>query len=1139
MHIADLHIHSRYSRATSRDCTPETLDLWARRKGIGIVGTGDFTHPAWRQELQEKLRPAGGGLYVLKDEYRIADSGAADILQPHFVITGEISSIYKKYDKVRKVHSLILIPGLEEAEIISRKLEAIGNIHSDGRPILGLDCHDLLEILLELCPEAVYVPAHIWTPHFSLFGAFSGFNSVEECFGDLSSHIHAMETGLSSDPPMNWRVSALDRYQLISNSDAHSPAKLGREASLLDIPLSYEALKNAIETGNGLAGTIEFFPEEGKYHFDGHRKCDICLSPSETEKYGGICPVCGRRLTIGVSHRIEQMADRSEGYIKRGAPAYESLVPLPEIIAASVGYSSASAKVQREYQVMLKKLGPEFPILREIPLEEIRSVSGILISEGIGRLRQGTVTRIPGFDGRYGIIRLFTPEDLDQLNGQLSLFSGEEALPGNPSADSNPKQNADSVHKSENRPSGQPQNNSTSVLPTEDQQAEQPYPLQSGTENLRSGNRKPLSHSLANERQRCAIEAIGRVTVVTAGPGTGKTYTLVSHILHLLEIRRVKPSCITAVTFTNQAAEEMRERIQKQIGKSTATRRLQIGTFHSIAWKFLMENGVEASLAGETVTRDLAESIIKTLGLNISVTRFLNEFSRYKTRTFLYSSEETSGLTDCSTAQQQPLMPDMDAMGIMSDTAKDNGAEDADERLSADKLAGAFATYQNALQEYHVMDFDDILIEACRIASDKPAENKTDAGHFTYLMVDEFQDISPLEYRLMKAWNEGGKELFVIGDADQSIYGFRGSDARCFERLAEEFPKAVRVTLEENYRSTPQILTFAEEIISKNPGGTRHLQPHRPDGLPVRLVQADSAASEAIFIAKEINRLTGGIGMLDAQDIFPDNGGSPKSFDDIAVLYRTRRQADLLETCLKKEGIPYIVSGRDDYLLEPAVRGTISFFTSLLNPASEHRLAKENALKLLWNSGTEGPADRMADTIYEAMAIKYTPFMKKKKPVKILEEWTEELSFGKNKAMQKLCRTALFYPSMADFIHALEFGVESDLKRCGTKQYKSGTVTLMTLHGSKGLEFPAVLIFGARGGIIPFEYGNGYSDVEEERRLFYVGITRARENLILTTSKDESAFLTDVPEELLAKEKVRQAGNDGNYKQMSLFDFTR
>ena len=349
MYIADLHIHSRYSRATSKDCTPEYLDLWARKKGIHIVGSGDFTHPAWREELKEKLKPAEDGLYVLKEEYRILDDTAADTFAPRFVVTGEISSIYKKNGRVRKVHSLILLPGLEAAEKISEKLEEIGNIHSDGRPILGVDCRDLLEIILELCPDAMYVPAHIWTPHFSLFGAFSGFDTVEECFEDLSDHIHAMETGLSSDPPMNWRVSALDRYQLISNSDAHSPAKLGREANLLDIELSYEGLYEGIQKGKGLYGTIEFFPEEGKYHMDGHRKCNLCLTPLETEKYSGICPVCGRKITIGVSHRVEQLADRMEGYIRDNAKPFESLVPLPEVIAASVGHSASSTKVQREY----------------------------------------------------------------------------------------------------------------------------------------------------------------------------------------------------------------------------------------------------------------------------------------------------------------------------------------------------------------------------------------------------------------------------------------------------------------------------------------------------------------------------------------------------------------------------------------------------------------------------------------------------------------------------------------------------------------------------------------------------------------------------------------------------------------------
>lgn len=412
MYIADLHIHSRYSMATSKDCTPEQLDLWARRKGIGILGTGDFTHPAWREELKEKLIPAEEGLYVLKAEYRLEDEITSDSLIPRFVVSGEISSIYKKNEKTRKVHSLILLPGLEAAEKLSMKLEAVGNIRSDGRPILGLDCHDLLEMMLETDPRAVYIPAHIWTPHFSLFGACSGFDTIEECFEDLTPHIHTLETGLSSDPSMIWGISALDRFQLISNSDAHSPAKLGREASLLDINLSFDRLSQALNTGRGLMGTIEFFPEEGKYFHDGHRKCGICFSPSEAEQHSGKCPVCGRKLTMGVSHRIRQLADREEGFEPAQGKPFESLVPLPEVISACLGYSAASKKVQNQYFELLRRLGPEFDILRAVPLEDIRLISDPLIAEGVSRLREGNVKRIPGYDGEYGIIKLFDSEEI-------------------------------------------------------------------------------------------------------------------------------------------------------------------------------------------------------------------------------------------------------------------------------------------------------------------------------------------------------------------------------------------------------------------------------------------------------------------------------------------------------------------------------------------------------------------------------------------------------------------------------------------------------------------------------------------------------------------------------------------------------
>ena len=405
--IADLHIHSRFSMATSKEGTPENLDFWARKKGISLIGTGDFTHPVWREELKERLVSEGNGLYRLRDAYVKEESWKFPGEGTRFVVSGEISSIYKKNGKTRKVHNVILLPGLEAADAMAQRLEKIGNIHSDGRPILGLDSHDLLEMMLDVCPEGILIPAHIWTPHFSVLGAKSGFDSVEECFEELAPYIHALETGLSSDPAMNWRISKLDRYQLVSNSDAHSPSKLGREANLLDIDCSYEGLYRAIQTGEGLEGTVEFFPEEGKYHFDGHRKCGVSLSPVEAERLGGICPVCGKKLTMGVDHRVEQLADRAEGFVKKDGKKYESLVPLPEVISTCMGYSAASKKVQGCFEQMIQTLGTEFDILRNVPSEDIKSCAGERIAEGIENVRTGNVKRIPGYDGEYGKIELF------------------------------------------------------------------------------------------------------------------------------------------------------------------------------------------------------------------------------------------------------------------------------------------------------------------------------------------------------------------------------------------------------------------------------------------------------------------------------------------------------------------------------------------------------------------------------------------------------------------------------------------------------------------------------------------------------------------------------------------------------------
>lgn len=1070
MYIADLHIHSRYSRATSKECTPEYLDLWARKKGIHIVGTGDFTHPAWREELAEKLKPAEEGLYVLKEEYRIEDGTVPGEMIPRFVVTGEISSIYKKNGKVRKVHSVLILPGLEDAEKIANRLEQIGNIHSDGRPILGLDCRDLLEIMLDLCLQGVYIPAHIWTPHFSLFGAFSGFDTVEECFEDLTPYIHAMETGLSSDPPMNWRVSMLDRYQLISNSDAHSPAKLGREANLLDIPLSFEGLAKAIQTGEGLYGTIEFFPEEGKYHMDGHRKCGLCLNPSDTMKYKGICPVCGRKITIGVSHRVEELADREEGFVKTGAKCFESLVPLPEVLGAVMGCSSTSKKAEREYIHMLSELGPEFEILRRIPLEDIRRVSGQRTAEGIGRLREGRVERIPGFDGEYGVIRLFSAEELSNTEGQMDFFD----LLGT-GTEQGGKSTSESTEES-----------------TVESIAENPVEnaAEGGAESA-AGTAERKKQPALNAEQERAVTSGAQVIAVEAGPGTGKTKTLVSRLKYMLENRRIRPGEITAVTFTNLAAAQMRERIVQETGKKQAARSMQIGTFHAICLEFLKEQGEEFVLAGELQLKEAAEETLADTALRMSVKEFLECVSRRKS-------------------------------GILSEA-------DLNERAGAE-WQQAFLQYEKKKAERRLFDFDDLLLHTAeRIETGNVSDGWE--KRFRYLLVDEFQDINPLQHRLIRLWSGAGRELFVIGDPDQSIYGFRGADASCFQRLAEDFEDLETIRLKENYRSSPQIIRTAEAVM-----GRRILHANCPDNAPVRVIRASGPMGEAIALAKEIGSLAGGIGMLEAhRTAWERDGQKVRGFGEIAVLYRTHRQAELLENCLKKEGIPYIVSGREEFLQDDHVQGSISFFRCLDDP--QDSLSMEECARLIWKLEW----NPVTEVLVKETAEKFRELYQKKKPKDFLKKWMEQMNLTEDPAMQKLSRMTVFYKNMKEFLNDLELGVESDFRRSGSGKYTSEAVTLMTLHGSKGLEFPVVFLYGADQGMVPLESEKHPADKEEERRLFYVGLTRAKEELIITCGKDCSEFLAELEENVPKEEGIlkweeTQKKKEETCRQLSLFD---
>src|SRR5882672_1735737 len=546
---ADLHVHSKYSRATSRDLDLEHLAAWACRKGIGVVGTGDFTHPAWCAELKEKLVPAESGLFRLRDD--IADAVAQTLpaacrTPVRFMLEVEISTIYKKGDRTRKIHHLIYAPDFETVDRMSARLARIGNIASDGRPILGLDSRDLLEIALEAGPHAYLVPAHIWTPWFAALGSQSGFDSIADCYGDLADRIFAVETGLSSDPPMNWRVSFLDRYRLTSNSDAHSPGKLGREATTFDCEMDYFAIKHALETGQGYAGTVELFPDEGKYHLDGHRKCEMRLTPKETLAHNGRCPVCGEPVTIGVEHRVEMLADRSETQALPPPTAGEvsNLVPLPEILAELTDSGVATRTVERGYDQAITKLGPELAILQSLPIEDIARAGNSLLAEAITRLRAGQVIRDPGYDGEYGVIHLFEENELERLTSGSLLFDGPIAKrktfrPAEPTALSNPA--------------------------ASDGEIELAKPPQPPLRIVHDRASSPEAGMLAqlDDDQRAAAATIEGPLLIVAGPGSGKTRTLTYRIAHLVAERGVGAESCLAITFTRRAAKEMRERLAR------------------------------------------------------------------------------------------------------------------------------------------------------------------------------------------------------------------------------------------------------------------------------------------------------------------------------------------------------------------------------------------------------------------------------------------------------------------------------------------------------------------------------------------------------------------------------------------------
>jgi uncharacterized protein (TIGR00375 family) len=1060
---ADLHVHSKYSRATSRDLDLEHLAHWAARKGIAVVATGDFTHPAWAAELKRKLVPAEPGLYRLAPDIETAlvrTLPTACRTPVRFMLEVEISTIYKKGDKTRKIHHLIYAPDLATVDRISARLARIGNIASDGRPILGLDSRDLLEITLESNPGAYLVPAHIWTPWFAALGSQSGFDSIVECYGDLAPHIFAVETGLSSDPAMNWRLSFLDRYRLVSNSDAHSPGKLGREATAFDGEMDYFAIKRALETGAGYAGTVEFFPEEGKYHLDGHRKCAARLTPRETLANGGRCPVCGEPVTVGVLHRVEMLADRSEQEATPPPTAgkAENLVPLPEVLAEINGSGAASKTVERNYDRLIATLGPELSILDAVPVEDISRADSSLLAEAIARLRAGQVIREAGYDGEYGVIRLFEDRELKRLRaGGGALFDAEERQAQSSNKQKEPPTHSPSPRRGEGRGEGV-----TKVA--EDPGAPSPGKPQA---SLRLSNLSPPGEgeesvltilSGLDDEQWAAARIIDGPLMILAGPGSGKTRTLTFRIAHLVAERGVDPANCLAVTFTRRAAGEMRARLAELVPAAAGA--VAVHTFHSLGLAILRENPGAAGLhRGFRVAEEaerlalLAETLAVPTG---KAARLLRAISK---------------------AKRTPAAPPAE-------------------------IAGALAAYRQALATRDAVDFDDLVALPVAALARDPALAARWRDRFRFVSLDEFQDVDEQQYRLMQLLAPPGSNLCVIGDPNQAIYGFRGADAACFSRFAADYPGAAVVRLQRNYRSTATIVTASAQVIASPEEGALGLVRDMRERIAIHAAASERA--EAEFVVATVERLIGGSSFF-AIDSGRVTGPAESAlgFADFAILCRTDAQTAALAEALTRSGIPFKTASHRCLADDPAVRTLMAEIEADEAPLAERLAAAAARLSRQHGADSAGIAPALARLTTLAASCE-----------------GDRTRFADAAALA----------TEADFLDP-----------------RADRVSLITLHAAKGLEFAVVFIVGLEDGILPLSWGaRDEAAMAEERRLFYVGMTRAKDRLILSRAKQRlwrgkvralapSPFLGDIEDELLRHQQAEPGRRKAEDRQLSLF----
>jgi DNA helicase-2/ATP-dependent DNA helicase PcrA len=1047
MFHADLHIHSRFSRACSKDCDIEHLAWWALRKGISVVGTGDFTHPAWAAELRETLIPAEPGLLRLRPELeerlrRTSPRSCAGHVR--FLLSAEISTIYRDGDRTRKVHHLIYAPTFESAERITEALAKIGNLASDGRPILGLPSRDLLEITLAGGPGCYLVPAHAWTPWFAVLGSKSGYDLVADCYGDLAGEVFAIETGLSSDPAMNWRCSSLDGYRLVSNSDAHSPPMLGREATTLSCDLDYFAMARAFRTGDGLAGTLEFFPEEGKYHLDGHRKCGVRLEPAASREQDGRCPQCGRPLTIGVAHRVAELADRPDGYRPPGAPGFTSLVQLRQIVGELVATGPASKKVAAEVSRLIGALGPELSILCDVPIADVERAGGSVLAEAVARLRRGAVTREAGYDGEYGTVRLFRP---GELGGGDALFDLPAAAPPRRPAGRPPEPAAGTADARPGPEHAGPGERPGGDLSAADRDAGELEPGTAGPGPAGPGGREA---DALDPEQLAAVRAASPLLIV-AGPGTGKTRTLTHRIAAQVAAADLPARRALAVTFTRRAAAEMRARLAALDGPDGAAglAHVTVTTFHGLGLRILRELHEPAGLPADFQVADEA-----------TVAEVLAELA----------------------AAPVPASPSPVAA---ADPDVTNGTDGRDRADGPDGPPGGAERERlvAALAARGLVDFDGLVELPAAVLRGDPALAAAFRERWPLISVDEYQDIDVVQYELLGLLAGDGAGLTVIGDPDQAIYGFRGADVGFFLRFAADYPGAATHQLSRNYRSTRPIVSAAVAAIAPGtmvPGRALHAV-SAAVAEPVAAHQAADEHAEAGWISATIDQLLGGTSFhsIDSGRVGGD-GHAGLSLADFAVLYRTDAQSAALGQALTRSGLPFRKGSHDLLNRRPGVPEILAEVKLAVTGPAGPRAGAPQA-----GEPQAGEPQAVAGLVAAAAArLAGRPSRYRAVDIRAAAELLAPL------ARRCGCDHERFVTEVA-------LGAAVD-----ALDPRADAVTLLTMHAAKGLEFEVVFVAGCEDGLLPLRTpGGGFlpgTDPAEERRLLFVAMTRARSRLLLS-----------------------------------------